>query len=307
MILVFGASGFIGSHVSALLRRCGERVVGTYATRPRAGLVHFDLQDPRLERPGLPLGDATHAVICASCVTDMDQCARDNATVYRIDVEGVCSLLAQLLQRGIVPVFLSSDHVFDGTRGNYVEDDVPKPAMVYGKHKLLVERFLRDQPRPYVIARLGKVFGRDPNDGTLLTRWIEQLERGEHLRCATDQRFSPSCVTDIARALHRIVSRRLTGLYHVASPESFSRYELARLVQRTLDIRTGHVEPCSIRDFPFLEARPLDISLDSRAFRAAAGFRFIPMQTHLRALRQGRREPANVAAPSVEPTAGAMS
>ena len=45
MILVLGASGFIGRHIYAGLNRRGVAVRGTYCRKPSPGLIHFDLQD----------------------------------------------------------------------------------------------------------------------------------------------------------------------------------------------------------------------------------------------------------------------
>ena len=49
-------------------------------------------------------------------------------------------------------VFLSSDQVFDGTKGNYVEPDEVNPLNVYGQTKAEAERIVLQNPSHSVFA-----------------------------------------------------------------------------------------------------------------------------------------------------------
>jgi len=287
MIIVIGASGFLGKRIYAHFSKKNMVLAGTYTNTPTKNLIFFDLMKPDLETMNIDLKKATHMVIC-SAVTDMDSCKREKERSIKINVDGVKNLLQQSFMKNIFPIFISSDYVYDGMKGNYSEEDKQKPNMQYGYQKMLVEKYLASQKKPFMIARLGKIYSLDPKDDTMLTSWARQLYNNEEIRCATDQIFSPSYVEDIAYALDIAIQKNLKGLYNVVSPESFSRFELASMVKSQLNISSGKIIPCSIKDFNFFDNRPLNTSLKCEKFINATNMKFTLMQDSLEILQNIR-------------------
>lgn len=272
-LLVLGGSGIIGR---ALARRLGpERVVLTGRTRTGPGMLPFDAATDDAGRLIDGLGPLD-AVVLMFGITSPDACASDPEAAHRINVEAMERAVLACASRGVPVAFLSSEVVFDGRRGNYREDDRPAPLMLYGRQKLAVEEIIaREAEGPHrlraVIARCARVVGARPGDGTLVTDLLERLARGETLRVAADQRFSPILDDDAADVLAVLLEQRLTGIVHLAGPEAVSRLEIAeRCRRRLLDAApdghghpgTGRIEAGKMRDFPTLEPRPQDVSLD---------------------------------------------
>ena len=81
---------------------------------------------------------------------------------YAINVQSTRRVIDDLVELGIKPVFTSSEYVFDGEQGNYVEDDPAIPSTVYGSQKLQIEQYLTDRCVDYAVLRLAKVYGSDP-------------------------------------------------------------------------------------------------------------------------------------------------
>lgn len=269
--LVIGASGFVGRHLVARLG--AERSVATYRSHPFPGGVHFDSLTMRLADVVLDRSLVTHAFLLNSS-SDIDGCARDKVASYRANVTSVCPVIDQLLEWGIMPVFASSDAVFDGTKGFYTEEDRPNPILTYGKQKLAIERFLAAAGRGFLVVRLAKVVGDDRRARSVLGEWMQSIERGETLRLALDQVFSPVSVEDVVEALLRLAECGATGTYHVCGPRPYTRLELLQTLfaemsrYRSFDAK---ILPCSIRDFDFVEPRPLDTSMRPDKLVAATG------------------------------------
>jgi dTDP-4-dehydrorhamnose reductase len=103
---------------------------------------------------------------------------------------------------------------------------------------------------------------------------MDQLERGEEIRCAHDQIFSPVDVNDVITACVRLTEEGHSGIFHVCCPRPVSRINLLQVLTeefrryRKLDAR---IVPCSIRDFDFAEPRPLDTSMSPAKLYAALG------------------------------------
>src|SRR5689334_18538577 len=113
--LIIGASGFIGSHLYAALGR--ERSIATYSSHPVPGGVHFDAVGMRLS-DSILRGEhgVTHAFLLHA-MSNIDECARKPELARTINIDSQKRVIDDLLGAGVIPVFASSDAVFDGTRG----------------------------------------------------------------------------------------------------------------------------------------------------------------------------------------------
>lgn len=276
--LIVGASGVVGAHLSAAL---GDRAVGTYHTHPIAGGIHFDAASMRLSETILRKGQPfTHAFLLQG-LTNIDACARDPDSTHEVNVKATSRVIDELVEHGVTPVFASSDAVFDGSRGSWTEDDAPRPILTYGRQKLEVEDYLAQKNSPWLIARLAKVVGAR-RSGDILEEWMQKLDTGAPIRCASDQVFSPVHVADAVQVLIRLAEGSQTGLFNVAGPTSMTRLALLNML---MDATRGYRElvspivTCSLRDFDFAEVRPLDSSMSGAKLSAVLGAACRDMKT----------------------------
>jgi dTDP-4-dehydrorhamnose reductase len=283
-VLVFGASGFLGRELCSYFESQNETVLGTYLTNKQPGLTHFDLKSPDLSVFGKDIERVQFAICCAT--SPMDRCKTEWELTYKVHVEGTIALLHQLQVAGILPVFVSTDYVYDGTRGNYSEDDERSPVLAYGMQKKEVEDFLLGSGRPFIIVRLGRMYSLRERDKTVLTAIARDLRLGHDVRLAADQIFNPSHVHDICRAMDLTMRRELLGCYNICADAAISRFQLGRLIQSTLGIETGRVIACALADFAFEDNRPLNTSLTNKRFVNASGFEFTTLEESLERMKQ---------------------
>ena len=278
--LIVGASGFIGTHLYARLGP--DRAIATYYQNPIAGGIYFDASRMRLSEELLR---GNHGIACAFLlggIGKLDQCARDPKGAARVNVDGIKRMIDDLEAAGVKIIFTSSDAVFDGTRGQWTENDPPKPILTYGKQKVAVENYLIEKSSPWIIARLSKVVGVEAGAHNLIGEWLEDIEAGETLKCARDQIFSPIAVGDVVTALVRLAEGPFTGIFNVCGPKSMSRlYLLNMLKNEILHYKNIEVKivPCSIKDFSFIEERPLDLSMSPKKLYSTLRITFEDMET----------------------------
>lgn len=277
MLLIVGSGGLLGRHAEEYFRSLGKPVI-TASHRPGTSL-HVDLYAGigDFER-SLPEG-ITHALICSG-LTDIDACRRDRERSFLFNVTNTVSLLEALLSRGIRPVLCSSDLVFEGTRGNYREDDSRFPTTEYGCQKKAVEDYLLHQQTPMLILRMSKLYSREPGDPSPIGSMRAALAQGKRIRCATDQVLCPTLALDIPKVLNLLIEYNATGVYHVASPFRYTRYDLGLLIAHRFG-REQLVEQCSIKDFPFVEPRPVNNSLDVSKLQGTIPFSFARVEDNL--------------------------
>lgn len=127
-------------------------------------------------------------------------------------------------QLGSRLIHVSTDCVFSGRRGGYVEDDLPDPPDLYGRSKLLGEA------RGVAALTLRtSIIGHELVTNRSLVDWF--LSQRGQVRGFTRAIYSGVTTVEFARLLRTVILPRteLTGLYHVAA-EPISKYDLLRLI-----------------------------------------------------------------------------
>ena len=194
------------------------------------------------------------------CESDPDRAYRDNALANRWVMEAARRV-------GAYVVTLSTDYVFDGDKdGPYDEWDTPSPLSVYGASKLAGE--FEIDPSSAVV-RTSWVCGRH---GSNAVKTILRLARQKgKMRFVTDQRGSPTIVSDLVGALTTFVEERLPGTWHVTNQGALTWYEFARVVLLAAGDDSGRVEPIKTAELdpPRAATRPANSELDNRALRLA--------------------------------------
>jgi len=261
-VLLLGGSSFIGRALASRLG--GDRVATTFHGRPVVGGLAFDAAADDLADVVRNPQEFSHAVVLLGD-TKLNSCFADPAKSRSLNVVGIGRVLDRLRQWNIVPVFTSTEAVFDGRKGNYDEHDAPNPLVEYGRQKVEVERRLTADFPHFLLLRLAMVYGDAPGDGSLPTDWAAKIRRGESLTCAHDNRSAPIHVDDVAASIAALIDRGCNGIFHVAGLQTVSRCELLDMLVREAVARGG-VEPpirrCSIDDFTLPEPRPHDVSLN---------------------------------------------
>jgi dTDP-4-dehydrorhamnose reductase len=231
------------------------------------------LRDPALQVVGLDLTDESatrkllldlrpHAIVHCAAATNVDWC-EDNpeqAEAINVHASAVLADVASALNAHFL--YVSTDAVFDGKKGDYLETDEPAPVNVYAKTKLAAEReTLRLNPSA-LIARVN-IYGWNAQNKDSLAEWIlRRLENGADVPGFTDVFFTPTLVNALIPVLFAMSERKLTGLYHVAGSEKISKFEFARKVAAIFGFDPARITPCNVNEVDLRAVRPLDISLN---------------------------------------------
>jgi dTDP-4-dehydrorhamnose reductase len=284
MNIVIGGSGYIGRNLCKHFSEKNELLIGTYYQHKKEGLSFFDLSNPDLKKLDIDLKKARNAFICSS-ICNIDRCKTEEKEAYKINVEGIEKIISQCFDLDLFPVFFSSDNVFNGKKGNYTEEDETNPCNVYGTHKKIIEDFLLNSRENFLVARLSMIYGTQER-GQYFEEIIGKLKKGLCLRQATDQKLTPTHIDDLVNILDISIQRGLKGLYNIAASGIYSRFELSKLIKSRLEICSGMIIPCSIKDFKFADNRPLDMGLNNAKIMKETGYRFIPVEKALKKLKE---------------------
>jgi dTDP-4-dehydrorhamnose reductase len=181
----------------------------------------------------------------------------------KVNGEATGFLSAACRETGSHLIYVSTDYVFDGTRGQYSEEDKPAPINTYGRSKLLGEEEMTRHGSRGCITRTSVLYGWGrlfrPNFAT----WVHsKLAANEQIKVVTDQIASPTLNTHLARMLLEIAERRIKGILHVAGSSRVSRYEFAVMLAKQFGFKEHLVSPVQTDTTSWKARRPLDSSLN---------------------------------------------
>lgn len=155
-------------------------------------------------------------------------------------------------------IHVSTDCVFDGTKGNYIEDDAPDAGDVYGKSK-----YLGEVDYPHAITLRTSTIGHELQSAYGLLEWF--LAQMGSCKGFSRAIFSGLPNTEFARVVRDVVIPRpdLHGLFHVGGG-AISKHELLGLIAKIYDKKIDIV-----RDDEFV----IDRSLNARRFALETGYK----------------------------------
>ncbi len=204
-------------------------------------------------------------VVHAATLTDVDKCETNKDLAWKVNVEGTRNIAETAKKSHAFMVYISTDYVFNGEKGNYKENDTPDPVDYYGFTKLKAEELVQGIVEEYCIARGSVIYGALPAAGKInFGLWlISKLRGNESPKVLTDQWNSPTLNISMADMTLEIVERRLTGIYHISGATRISRYDFAKLLAQTFSLNTALLTPSTMAEFSWTAKRPKDSSLDT--------------------------------------------
>jgi dTDP-4-dehydrorhamnose reductase len=262
-VIVVGAGGQLGAAVTSLF--------GADADVLALARRDVDITDAAQVRA---LADRRPDVLinCAA-FNAVDRAETQPDAARAVNVDAVRRLAEAANAADATFVHFSSDFVFDGDAdAPYDEDDAVNPISEYGRSKADGER-AASVARRAIVLRLASVFGGRRGEGcagsTTIDRIVDATAAGGEVVAFADRTVSPSYTHDVARAVHHLVRRGSTGLFHCVNSGWTTWADLARQVAALLEV-PARVRAVSMREVTMTARRPLHCAL-SNARLAAAG------------------------------------
>lgn len=235
-ILILGASGFIGNYCFSELKKHPNFVVlGTYFSNTKDDLVFLDYTKSidfidKLDtiKPNIIIWTAGLKNI------NLLESSHSLSELYNFLPIKCLVDYQNRAQHKIQIIFISSDYVFNGKKGEYTTNDQSNPDTIYGKSKVAAEHYIKANSSFFTILRVGGVIGK----GSPFWDWFTGQLKSEQKIELYDDIFSPTPIDIILKAIKKSIELKLTGLYHVSGGRAISRYDLGKLILNSLKIKT---------------------------------------------------------------------
>lgn len=219
-----GGSGLLGSEFRKILPNIN------YPSSKEFNVTKYNQMKKYLESNGCEL------IIHAAAFTSPPLIDKDPLKAIETNIVGTSNIVKLCMEFDARLIYISTDYVFKGDKGNYEETDPVYPVNKYAWSKLGGECAVRMYDKSLIVRT---TFG--PN--------VFPYEKA-----FTDQWTSRESVSVIAEKISRLIDKKLTGVIHVGGKRR-TVFEYAKSLNETSDI-----EELSINDVNF--AVPVDTSLN---------------------------------------------
>jgi dTDP-4-dehydrorhamnose reductase len=252
-IAIIGANGQLGYDLQRAL-----------SSRQVVPLTHGDIEIASPESvEGVMGGIRPHVVINTAAYHKVEDCEAEYARAFMVNAIGPRNLAQTCQKLGATLVHVSTDYVFDGTKGShYVEEDVPNPLNTYGVTKLAGEYFVRNLCQRHLIVRTSGLYGIvgcRAKGGNFIDTMLKlaqnqsgsglaqeracpdppQAEKGAEIKVVDDQIVSPSYTLDVANRIAELLTTGEYGVFHVTNSGQCSWYEFACKIFELAGIRVN--------------------------------------------------------------------
>lgn len=296
-ILVIGGGGQLGTKI---VEQAKDRFE-TYAT--------YLTRKPSLNESNLFQLDKTNredvftlfrklkpeVAVDTAALHNVDYCETHKNEAKSANVEGTRNVAEACRDHNARMIFISTDYVFDGIKGNYAENDDANPVNYYGVTKLEGERAVARICSNHLIARPSVIYGyvssaqRESSSGKPLNFaiWLAQkMKNNEPVKIVNDQYSSPTLADNLAEVLLELADSDKTGVYHVAGKTRLSRYEFAMRIAQKLNFDQKLISHIETNQLKQVARRPMDSSLKVEKIERDLGLRMLAIDEALNRFRE---------------------
>ncbi|WKZ27976.1 MAG: SDR family oxidoreductase [Candidatus Dojkabacteria bacterium] len=271
-VLITGGTGFIGSHISLQLQEQGYKV----ARLDIAGECEY-------------LGDASNKEFITSVIEDfkpnvvlhcaarknLPDCEENKLETFQSNVLSTEYIVELSKKIPFKLIYISSDVVFDGKKGNYHIKDNVNPINWYGKTKVFSEAIIQGAS-DYAICRTALVIGKLNQEysdlleqeieskvlvnQTLLPQYIyHRLKNEKVINLPTEYISNPTPIELLGQYILNIIKKDAIGIFHTSGVDAVSRYDIAHLIAQAFSFNNDliHIDNTVVSIL-----RPKNISME---------------------------------------------
>jgi len=191
-------------------------------------------------------------------------------------------------QAGAYLVHVSTDAVFDGERGGYVESDPVNPPNVYARSKVKGEELVLEANPGAAVLRVN-IFGWNAQPKFSLAEWfLDKLERKLGCRGFTDVYVTPTLVNALVPLIEKMAGEKTRGIVHAAGADCISKYEFGVRIASAFGLDSSLIEPAKVEEVGLLAPRGRKLCLESERMIPELGIQPLDLEEGLGRMRSLR-------------------
>ena len=248
-LFVLGGSGLIGN---AIVKKAKDEfdVLTTYYRNSVAidNVNSFECYFPndldKLEE--VVKKEKPDVIVNTMGYSNIDFCESNKNNTEKLHVETTERICNICESNGSKQIFLSSDYVFDGEKGDYSENDIPNPVNFYGLSKLKAEQLILKNPLNTII-RTSVIYDWDYR-ARFFNYVIDNLQKRQVVKATTDVYNSITFLDNLVNSILKVIKLEQNGIFHVVDSTCSNRFEFAKVIAKVFKLDENLVERVSVHD-----------------------------------------------------------
>lgn len=280
--LIIGASGAFGKELKKYYDK--KKTIFTFYKTPIKNGIKFNATYEKIETKIKNFHDISEGIILYA-EKNPNKCYENKKYSNILNVSSVKQIIIVFKKFKIKPIFMSTDLVFSGLKGNYSEKSIPNPKTLYGKQKLKIEKFIKNNFKNYLIFRLSKTYCFDDKKDAFLN-WIKIIDKNDKIYCAVDQIYNPIFIKDAAKIFYKVSQKKKSGIFNIAGYKSFSRYTIfTKIYKEYIKMKRRDVKlvECKFNDLnKNYEKWPLNTSMKMKKVKKIFNFKLMSLEQSIK-------------------------
>lgn len=280
--LITGSSGFLGKNLYERLKK-QHKIVGVDKNKSEFTDYSIDLADTK-ETENLIKIVNPDIIIHTAALSYVDYCETHRKEAYNTNVQVTKNLIGGLENQKAKFIFISSDYVYDGIRGNFNEESKPNPLNYYGRTKLEAEEIVK-RYKNYLILRPTVMFGWDEGGKNFFMQLFQNQKEKKLMKVPIDQYSNPTDVNLLVEIIYKSILKNLIGTFVATGPETINRYDFGLKISNVFDFDEKLILPVRTKDLEQIAQRPLNCGTCSSKIKKALKMKFPSLKESLKNLK----------------------
>ena len=281
-VLIIG-KGFLGSHLEKKLKELNNDVFTTGFNTNDNVDFRLDVRNEESITDCIKKIKPNYIINCSANV-DSDFLEKNPDIAFSINAEGAKNIAKVSKKYNVRLIHISTDAVFDGEKGSYIEEDLTNPINVYGKSKALGENLVKENSTDYVIVRTN-IFGIDVNGRDFISNIVKNLKNQKQMTGFDDILFTPLEVSNLSEMISEIAKTDYCGIIHLSSDTSISKFQFILQVADIFELDKSLIQKGTSEEVKFVAKRPKNLTLSNNKAKKILRTRIVPLKESLKKLR----------------------
>ena len=265
-ILIIGSNGMLGQSLTThfMFKKDVELFCASFEDKSFYDEISYakvDISSSK-EVKSLIKNFCPDVIINSAAYTNVDGCESEKELSWAINVTGVENIAKYGATCDAHLIHISSDYIFDGKDGPYVETEIPNPISHYGKEKLAAENVILSSRVKNTIVRTNVLYGATQFGRPDFVKWVfDSLSEKKNIRIVKDQINNPTYIDDLSSAISKIIEFDKEGIYNVGGLELLSRLDFTFKIADYFKLDKSLITPIVTSDLNQPAPRPLNSGL----------------------------------------------
>lgn len=234
IIIILGSNGMLGRYVASYFKIANYQVISLSRKEVDASNITYDQLYHILNK--------YHGVYVINCIGKIPQRGDSELKSY-LQINSIFPHMLSAIcnQTSNKLIHITTDCVYNGKKGKYLENDLHDETNFYGMSKSLGE------PDNCCIIRTS-IIGEEKENKKSLLEWVKS-QNGQTINGFIHHYWNGITCLELTKIIHQIIEKNIwwLGVRHIYSPNIISKYHLVKMIIEiyNLDIKVESKE-CDI-------------------------------------------------------------